>query len=658
MTATASSASDQYALAVVAWEALSGRAPFCGSSVTEVGRVKFVDPVPPLDAGVDGADALGPVLAKATAPHPADRFGSVVEFVAAWRTAVAGPDLVRTTGETGVPAVGRSVAETLASLGVTGVNPYKGLRSFQEADAGEFCGRAELVTHLVERVAAGPFVTVVGPSGSGKSSLVHAGVIPEFRRRGALVVSMVPGSHPLVELEVALRRVATVEDEATIGARLRTPGGLVAVARDLVAAGEQLVLVVDQFEELWTLVPDVAARDRFADLLAHAAGPQDVLRVVATLRADQYDLPLQHTTLGPVVSASTFAVTPMTAAELQDAIVVPAERVGVRFEPGLVSTMVGDVVSRPGALPLLQFTLTELFERRQNATVTTEAYEDLGGIGGALARRAEDLYEATAVEQRDDVHRLFTQLVTPGDDSDDLRRRATVEELADIAPRVIEEYRSNRLIVTDHHPVTREPTVEVAHEALLREWPRLAGWIDGDRDTIRVRRSLTRGRPRLAGRPRRRIHPLPRHPPGGRGPGGPDADRDGRRARLPGRQPRAGGSRPPTRGGPARTHRSRQPASPRAAGGARRLPRRRRRRRTGSRPPARPRPRVRGRRGCRRSGRRCPPGRRPGTGRRGPRPVVAARGRRRAARRRARHASEPPGRAVEEPSAGRLSRRR
>ena len=297
---------------------------------------------------------------------------------------------------------------------------------------------------------------------------------------------MVPGSDPLVELEAALRRVATAEDEATIGARLRTPGGLVAAAGDLVGPGEQLVLIVDQFEELWTLVADVAARDRFADLLAHAAGPQDLLRVVATLRADQFDLPLQHTALGPVVSASTFAVTPMTAAELQDAIVVPAERVGVRFEPGLVSTMVGDVVSRPGALPLLQFALTELFERRQNAIVTAEAYEDLGGIGGALARRAEDLYEATAIEQRDDVHRLFTQLVTPGDDSDDLRRRATVEELADIAPRVIEAYRANRLIVTDHHPVTRAPTVEVAHEALLREWPRLRTWIDQDRDALMV----------------------------------------------------------------------------------------------------------------------------------------------------------------------------
>ena len=301
---------------------------------------------------------------------------------------------------------------------------------------------------------------------------------------------MVPGTEPLVELEAALRRVATAEAESTIGPRLRTPGGLVEVARGLVAPGVQLLLVVDQFEELWTLVPDSGRRDHFADLLAHAAQAQDGLRVVATLRADQFDRPLQHAALGPVVSATTFAVTAMSASELQDAIVVPAERAGVRFEPGLVSTIVGDVVSRPGALPLLQFALTELFERRQNATVTTDAYDELGGIGGALARRAEDVYEATAVERRDDVHRLFTQLVTPGDDGDDLRRRATVAEVADIAPTVIDAYRANRLIVTDHHPVTREPTVEVAHEALLREWPRLAAWIDRDRDAIRVRRGL------------------------------------------------------------------------------------------------------------------------------------------------------------------------
>ncbi len=334
-------------------------------------------------------------------------------------------------------------------------------------------------------------MTVVGPSGSGKSSLVHAGLVPALRRNGALVVSMVPGVDPMLELRSALRRVATAADEGTIDACLRTPGGLTAVAGELVGTEGRLVLVVDQFEELWTLTADRVTRERFAELLAQVGDAPASLRVVATLRADQYDLPLQHPALGPVVSDSTFAVTPMSASELHDAIVVPAERVGVRFEPHLVPTMVDDVVSRPGALPLLQFALTELFEQRRNATITSQAYEELGGIGGAIARRAETLYDATPPDRRADVRRLFTQLVTAGDDADDLRRRATLEELSDVAPGVIEAYRSSRLLVTDHHPVTREPTIEVAHEALLREWPRLVAWIDEDRDVLRVRRGLS-----------------------------------------------------------------------------------------------------------------------------------------------------------------------
>ena len=488
--AAASPASDQYALAVVVWEALAGRAPFPGSTATEVGRVKLAAAVPPLDGELDGARALGAVLARATAPHPDDRYPTIAEFVAAWHAAGEGGDLIRTTGRPGSVEPAGAVARTVASMGLTGANPYKGLRSFQEADAAQFCGRDDLVARLVDHVGRAGFVTVVGPSGSGKSSLVHAGLVPALRRRGALVVSMVPGPDPTLELRSALRRVATAADEATLDARLRTPGGLAEVARDLTGPGEELVLVVDQFEELWTLATDPAARDHVAGLLAHAADAGAPLRVVATLRADQYDLPLQHPALGPVVSASTFAVTPMTASELQDAIVVPAERVGVRFEPHLVSTMVGDVVSRPGALPLLQFALTELFEQRHHATITAAAYDELGGIGGAIARRAEALYEATPVERRRDVRRLFTQLVTGADDADDLRRRATLEELADVDPAVVEAYRASRLVVTDHHPVTREPTIEVAHEALLREWPRLATWIDEDRDAIRVRRGL------------------------------------------------------------------------------------------------------------------------------------------------------------------------
>ncbi len=491
--ATSSPASDQYALGVVAWEALVGRPPFTGSTTTELLRSKLGVPVPHLPSRVEVPSAIDAVLQRATAPHPSERFADVMELAHAWRDAIlAGADTAaRTTGE-----LGDDDAEVAAA-----VRPSRGCRrsrstrtracaSFREADAREFHGRDELVSRLVDVVATTPLVTVVGPSGSGKSSLVHAGLVPELRRRGALVVSMVPGAEPLAELEAALRRVATEADGQTIDARLGAPGGLVAVAADLVAGGGQLVLVVDQFEELWTLASSDAARERFVELLVHAADAQDVLRVVATLRADHYDLPLQHPGLGPVVSGATFAVTPMTAAELADAIVLPAERLGVRFEPGLVATMVGDVVSRPGALPLLQFTLTELFEQRRDATIHADAYAELGGIGGALAARAEHLYLELPPARRPDARRLFTQLVTPGDDDEFLRRRATLGELDGVASEVVDAYLANRLLVTDHHPITREPTIEVAHEALLREWPRLREWLDEDRDAIRVRRGI------------------------------------------------------------------------------------------------------------------------------------------------------------------------
>ena len=231
-------------------------------------------------------------------------------------------------------------------------------------------------------------------------------------------------------------------------------------------------------------------RDRFAASIAATLASGHDIRIIATLRADLYDRPLQHPVFGPIVRDATFAVTPMTSTELHDAITLPAERAGVRFEPGLVTTMVGDVVARPGALPLLQFALTELFEQRINGVVTTDAYNDLGGIGGAIARRAEQLYNDTPAGDRDDVKLLFTQLVTPGDDNDDLRRRATHDELTGVDPAVIDRFLTHRLLVTDIHPVTREPVVEVAHEALLREWPRLVEWIDQDRDVIRLRRAL------------------------------------------------------------------------------------------------------------------------------------------------------------------------
>lgn len=487
----ATEASDQYALAVVAWEALTGRAPFEGTSTVEVLRSKYATTLPALGGDSPGAAALTGVLQRATATHPQDRYPSVADLTAAFDAAVVDDDGVRTTGRLGdAPAAPRRASATMANLPVVAANPFKGLRAFQEADAVDFFGRSALVERLVETVDHQPFTTVVGPSGSGKSSLVHAGVVPALRRAGALVASMVPGDDPIVELEAALRRVATAADEATISARLATSGGLAVVAAELVGPDGRLVLVLDQFEELWTLVGSDAVRDRFADLLANAAVPGGPLRVIATLRADLYDRPLRHPVLGPIVSDSTLAVTPLSSAELAEAIEEPAARIGVRFEPGLAATMVSDVAERPGALPLLQFTLTELYELRTQSTITAEAYGHLGGISGALASRAEQLYLELDEHRRGDVRTLFTELVMPGDDADDLRRRARLEELDGIDPTVIERYRTNRLLVTDHHPITREPTIEVAHEALLREWPRLATWIDEDRDAIRVRRMI------------------------------------------------------------------------------------------------------------------------------------------------------------------------
>jgi DNA-binding SARP family transcriptional activator/WD40 repeat protein/tRNA A-37 threonylcarbamoyl transferase component Bud32/energy-coupling factor transporter ATP-binding protein EcfA2 len=487
----ATEASDQYALAVVAWEALTGRAPFDGTSTVEVLRTKYVTPLPALGGEAPGATALTAVLQRATAPNPQDRYPSMADFTAAVDAAVADADGVRTTGRLGdAVAPPRPATTTMVNLPVVAANPFKGLRAFGEADAVDFFGRAALIDRLVATVEGQPFTAVVGPSGSGKSSLVHAGAVPALRRAGALVASMVPGDDPLVELEAALRRVATVADEGTISARLATPGGLAVVAAELAGPDGRLVLVLDQFEELWTLVGSDAVRDRFVELIANAAVPGGPLRVIATLRADLYDRPLRHPVLGPIVSDSTLAVTPLSSAELAEAIEEPAARIGVRFEPGLAATMVSDVAERPGALPLLQFTLTELYELRTQSTITVEAYQHLGGVSGALASRAEKLYLELDDHRRGDVRTLFTELVMPGDDADDLRRRARLEELAGIDPAVIERYRTNRLLVTDHHPITREPTVEVAHEALLREWPRLATWIDEDRDAIRVRRMI------------------------------------------------------------------------------------------------------------------------------------------------------------------------
>lgn len=486
---------DVYALAVTVYECLAGHLPFHDSRTkSELLQRQLHDPIPRLALVRADVDArLDEVLAMATAKDPARRYASAADFV---------DDLVAAaSGVSGRPTRRPATAEDHADLR----NPYKGLLAFQEADSADFYGRDRLVERLIDRLGLpdpnGRLITVVGPSGAGKSSLVSAGLLPALRA-GALpgsanwfMTSMVPGSHPFEELETALSRIATRPTHGLAGLMASDRRGIArAMKQTGLDDGGEVVLVIDQMEELFTLCSDESVRQRFLSGLEVAMiEPRSRLRVVLTLRADFFDRPLRHPGFASLIGASTVAVTPLAPDELELAITEPAARLGVSFEPGLVARIVADVVGQPGSLPLLQYSLTELFDRRRAGVLTIEAYEDIGELTGALARRGEQLYDEASPAERPAVRRVFTRLVTLGQGTEDTRRRVARRELGTTPEvhAVIQRYGAARLLSFDRDPLSREQTVEVSHEALLRDWPRLRHWLDEDRDGLRLHRHLT-----------------------------------------------------------------------------------------------------------------------------------------------------------------------
>lgn len=387
-------------------------------------------------------------------------------------------------------------------------SPYKGLQAFQPADHRDFFGREELTARLIQRLAEkdrqARFLAVIGPSGSGKSSLVNAGLIPSLWRGDLpgserwFVVSLVPGPHPLDELEVALTRVAGTLSGSLKEHLARDARGLLRAAGLILPNdGSELVLIIDQFEEVFTLVEDEATRQHFLNLLYTAVtDPRSRVRVIITLRADFYDRPLRYPDFGDLVRNRMETILPLTAKSLERAITGPAERVGVTFEEGLVATIVADMNYQAGALPLLQYALTELFERRDGRMLTHAAYREIGGAVGALAKRAEELYSELNADGREAVRQIFLRLVTLGEGTEDTRRRTPRSELlalgsdADLVDEIIDTFAAYRLLALDHDPATRAPTVELAHEAILREWERLRKWLDESRADVRMQRQL------------------------------------------------------------------------------------------------------------------------------------------------------------------------
>ena len=263
-----------------------------------------------------------------------------------------------------------------------------------------------------------------------------------------------------------------------------------AVLRILPDDGSRLVLVVDQFEELFTLVDDATVDAFLRSLIALATDPRGRSRVLVTLRADFYDRPLMHPEFGRLMTGRVVNVMPLAADELEAAALGPARRVGVTFERGLLAALIDEVSGQPNALPLFQYTLTELFDHRHDAVLTRASYEALGGIRGAVASRAEAIYQGLDLEQQEAARQLFLRLVTVGRTSETGRVVAASELITLDVDTVImhgavEVFVDNRLLVRDRDALSGALTLEVAHEALLSEWDRLRRWIYDGRDDLR-----------------------------------------------------------------------------------------------------------------------------------------------------------------------------
>ncbi|MFD9591897.1 trypsin-like peptidase domain-containing protein [Kitasatospora sp. NPDC059973] len=394
-------------------------------------------------------------------------------------------------------------------------SPFRSLTSFRESDAHVFHGRRAESEEVALLSARERWVTVVGPSGSGKSSLAMAGVVPRRRAAGALAVILRPdsGSTPLTALAAALlpllepelsetERLLRIPDLAAVLAR---PQGIADLAPRLLErhGARQLLLVLDQFEEL--LAFDRAAVDDLAAALFTDALPGTV-RILTTLRADFLEAALAHPRLGPVISRQVYALGPMSREQLSEVVTAPVEAVpGVRYAPNLAERLLDDTGAEPGALPLLGFTLDLLWRDQSAGLLTHEAYEGLGGVKGALGGYAAGVLRREVPPADEQVaRRLFTQLVrVPMGAVSATRRTALRTDLGEDEWRIAQALAADRLLVTGRSAEGVE-TVELAHEALINAWDKLRGWVEEDRAFLAWREVLRHDRDRWerSGRPR------------------------------------------------------------------------------------------------------------------------------------------------------------
>jgi WD40 repeat protein/energy-coupling factor transporter ATP-binding protein EcfA2 len=402
--------------------------------------------------------------------------GSVEEWEKRWRDVAAWLDALEPKPESGFAAESA---------------PYVGLATFQPQDADRFYGREELVDQLVRRVSRERVVMVVGASGSGKSSLLRAGLIARLDDSDSRheTVLFTPGRNPLDECSLAIAKF-TGDSVMTLREALASdPHALSLIVRQEWDAREDsdgdLVLVIDQFEELFTLRDAEAEAEHFVTMLSDAVSDDSGrLRLVLGVRADFCGECAQLPGLSEHLRNGTLLVGPMSASELRQVITVPASHAGCTVEGTLLATLLGDMHGRPGALPLLSHALLETWRRRRGNALTLDGYQAAGGVAGALERTAESCYEGLSERQRELAKASFLRLVTP----DATKRRLPHSEIDHDDPdlaAVVARFAEARLLVVS------DTVIELAHESLISAWPQLRAWLDEDSEGHRIHRQLT-----------------------------------------------------------------------------------------------------------------------------------------------------------------------
>lgn len=362
--------------------------------------------------------------------------------------------------------------------------------AFQEKDAEFFFGRETFVDSLVEVVYQQPLVAVIGSSGSGKSSVVLAGLIPKLREEGNwLIESFRPNKQPFYELAAAL--ISQLEPELgktdknikakELAESIRKHGfaaDVSAILKD--KPGSRLLLVVDQFEELYTGCADTEQQQFIDALLAVVESASGDFTLVLTLRADFYSYVVNYPPFTEALNRYPAKnITLMDAEEMLWAIERPAEKMGVKLAEGLTQRILDDVKQEPGNLPLLEFALTQLWAKQSRGLLTHQAYSEIGGVAKALSNHAEAVYGKLSQEEQKQAQLIFVQLVRLGEGTENTRRVATRGEVGNW--NLVTRLADARLVVTGRDEQIGEDTVEVVHESLIREWQTLCQWVEDNR---------------------------------------------------------------------------------------------------------------------------------------------------------------------------------